>query len=399
MATQPINFDRLMQAMATSNAATADVAGFQEQRERANALRNTNYANTNNNPNQQPSWTGGLRDIFAGYRADKMDDEATKGLKLARAQLAEGPMAQARYDDQNRKEALARAKAKYDKEQLDAKTARELKAANRTEDQDRADDEWLQVLAIDPATGEEQRVRKNKRSGELQYINGDPITNARDWKETVTKTTDVPFGNSYGGKGNDRESREYWRSLDASSRAMNSLAGLSAADKTAMADKGKQTLKGLVGKAPELLVPAIRDLPGYPPAVKDVLIEIASMSAEQRHQLYGSAVTGGESMSSDEFIAALIKDGPDQLMAKLERNSISNGRNLLLADRDFGRNVYRQRLVEGNYFSPDSPIFQPSGRTVDQIGRDDALPTPSTTFDDPDEEAAYQAWKAGQGQK
>ena len=219
------------------------------------------------------------------------------------------------------------------------------KAAQDQLKRDREDAKVPLVTKVD-TKGDEHTVRYNAQTGKAYLDDGTEITDFSKWTDPATKTMDVERG-SYGGKTFDKKSVE---KLDAIN-AVDDIYGLMANVKPEQTDKmnslGQRvkmaSIASLVPK--EFTALAESAFAGYDEATQEMLISLNAASGEERHRLFGSALTDTEYKSTQSFLAATVGRGIPWMRNALEKTKRSNINALLSVDGSYNGNKYRNMLT------------------------------------------------------
>lgn len=86
------------------------------------------------------------------------------------------------------------------------------------------------------------------------------------------------------------------------------------------------------------------DLSGFSPEVKNFVVAVSRLSAEERHELFGAALTQGEAESSEDFLARVRGLSLDEMMARMGDTYSSNAEVLRVADTLGGGDKYSTAL-------------------------------------------------------
>jgi hypothetical protein len=216
------------------------------------------------------------------------------------------------------------------------------------------------VAYVDDKTGEQFQVTRyadGYKDGDLNHI-------SLKGKTAVPVKTEVGnvdlTGGGYGSSKDVTLQKAQYRGMWTANEIMGQANKFTTADKTQL-NSGLDRLKQLAikGFSPQLVKAFVsEELSGYSPAVKKFFVELSRMSAEERHALFGSALTKTETESSEDFMARVQGLSLDSLLSRIESGYRANERFLLSEDRVYDGNKWSENIARGQ-FTNMGPVSVP----------------------------------------
>lgn len=255
----------------------------------------------------------------------------------------------------------------------------------------RADEKRKTKNVVRPGTNKTEVVEVGPKG--VYYQGGVPVENQKDWIDAPTKTQEVTGAGGYGGKNDDKESRAYNNTIGNVDRVYGLLADVTPEQEDMLNSTSYRAKMALVETlTPEKFASLTKsEFAGYDPATRKMMIALHSMSSEERHRLFGSALTKPEIMSSQDFLANTIGKGVGFVRDALQDTKQKNVDMLLGVDEQYGSTKYKDMLVNNGTIPADYE------RTTFELGAEPATGSAvsSLVYDDPEKEALFQAYKAG----
>ena len=426
------DLDMLAQVLRGGSQGKAELAGLNEQFTRASDMRDNRTAKPNQYGYTSPMSV--MADVINQSRGRKDMRELAPQRAAARQKIAGAenafPLYQARQGQENFDTGEANklaATGRLAKAKLNAVTAKDAKAAELLAAAQAREDAQLtasqkyeaELLAAKDAKAAELLAAKNKQvaTAPVEYTDdkgkarqlsrledgkwadgtGAVVDSIAGWTKTPTSTkteTTQKHVGSYGGKTSDKNSEKNWSSIRRVDSVNERIARMTPEQAELFNSEGNKAKMAFIRTmAPDEFAAQIENqFSGYDAATQDMLNALNAMSAEQRHELFGSALTPTEYKSSQAFLASTVGRGLPWMQAAMERTKQNNVNDLLGADQAYTGNKYRTALTKAGIISDD---YQPAAYP---LGGQPSVGSALNTFED-GEEAEYQAWKATQGVK
>jgi hypothetical protein len=180
--------------------------------------------------------------------------------------------------------------------------------------------------------------------------------------ENPTETTDITqFG--YGDKAEDKIANDSLMLMGQANRVgtkANALPDSAKAELNSGAVRFGQWF--LDAATPQGLNALIKsEYSGYSPEAKSFLESLARMSAEERHALFGAALTEGEERSGAEFLAFVNGLSLDQIMSRAKDTFGSNREKLITQDNNRGGTRRQESIERNNWTAFDEQDTSQSG--------------------------------------
>jgi hypothetical protein len=307
------DLDMLANVLRSGAQGKADLAGLDEQYERAGALQNTQ--NSKGNKYGYSSPMGALADIINHTRGSTKRRELAPQRAAARQSVAESanafPMYQAQQSQENfdttegNKVAAAKGLAQAKMAAVQAKNLRE-------------DTKGTTITKVDP-NGQERTVIYHPQTN-VATVDGQAISDFSNWTDPVKKSKVANVGGAgYGNKDIDKSGRAALTAMSKTHRMASIGNKLNETDRAQLNDSSNLFKQVMVSTfTPSKLQALVKDnLSGYSQASKDFIVGVARMSAEERHELFGAALTPTEKESSEDFMARVEGLSFDQMMARM----------------------------------------------------------------------------------
>lgn len=243
-------------------------------------------------------------------------------------------------DQFNTTTGLAKAKAKAEKAKYDAEQLqRATNATHYTNDE----------------SGEKLKVYRNK-AGDLIDSESNLISSLKGYSKDATSTVALAqYG--YGNESEDKLAGEYFQLMGQANRVGTKV--------NELPDQARDELNSgkvrfgqwfLNTASPAGLSALIKsEYSGYSAESKSFLESLARMSAEERHSLFGAALTEGEERSGEEFLAFVNGLSLDQIMSRAKDTFSSNREKLLTQDNINGGTKRQQGMNNANWNAFDAP--------------------------------------------
>jgi hypothetical protein len=340
--------DDLQLTLDRGNAAKGSLAGLDEQYATAQALRNSAQPQINQYGTVSPFAV--LADVVGKSQGRKQMRELAPQRQQARADISSSasalPMYNARSAQEGRDQtqenfgvttglAKAKAKALADQQALDNQSV-----LNKRTTEDR----------VNPATNLPERVEVGG-DGEL-YTNGQRIANRNEWVNAPTKAeTRAVGGASYGDKDLDKRGNTAYINLGNVSRVTDRANKLSVEDKAALNDPKSRFREVLLDTFSPAKASALikEEFSGRSDEAKAFIQSVARMSAEERHELFGAALTQGEGESSKDFMARVEGLSLDPMLRTMRDSYDRNAGILRSVDELGGGRNYRGAVERAGY--------------------------------------------------
>jgi hypothetical protein len=368
----------------------ADLGGLNEDYARAENMRNTSNAKVNQYGTVSPfavmadvinqsrgrkdmreiapqrtaarSAVGNNANAFKLYQAREADAKNTRdqtnletdkatALKLSTAKEAQ------------RVEKLRLEKERYATQEGQDQTALELEASIREGEQNKmlsGATNWTNDI-----TGE--KLKTFRTANGLVDSEGNPVTSLKGFSEDAKETKDIL---EYGyGTAPDKEADKSFKIMALADRVgtkANALPDSAKAELNSGAVRFGQWF--LDAATPQGLGALIKSqYSGYSAEAKDFLVSLSRMSATERHELFGAALTEGEERSGEEFLAFVNGLNLDQIMSRARDTFESNGAILTAQDRSRNGTKRAESVANQNWtaFSPALQLAIPPPSGVD----------------------------------
>jgi hypothetical protein len=291
----------------------ADLAGLDEQFTRANAMRDSKGPQINQYGTVSPMAV--MANVINQSRGRKQARELTPQRAAARQSVAESanafPLHQARQQQENfdttelNKVAAAKGLAQAKMAAVQAKNLRE-------------DTKGTTITKVDP-NGQERTVIYHPQTN-AATVDGQAISDFSNWTDPVKKSKVANVGGAgYGNKDIDKSGRAALTAMSKTHRMASIGNKLNETDRAQLNDSSNLFKQVMVSTfTPSKLQALVKDnLSGYSQASKDFIVGVARMSAEERHELFGAALTPTEKESSEDFMARVEGLSFDQMMARM----------------------------------------------------------------------------------
>jgi hypothetical protein len=339
----------------------ADLGGLNEDYARAENMRNTSNAKVNQYGTVSPFAV--MADVINQSRGRKDMREIAPQRTAARSSVANNANALPLYRAQQMEQQNA-----YDKT-IDAQNQQNVVNARADTNANRALKQTMDAAELKAeqdkyASEQSQRATgptayTDKESGNTVYVSRDKAGNFINSEGTIlnslqgliekpTETTDITqFG--YGDKAEDKIANDSLMLMGQANRVgtkANALPDSAKAELNSGAVRFGQWF--LDAATPQGLNALIKsEYSGYSPEAKSFLESLARMSAEERHALFGAALTEGEERSGAEFLAFVNGLSLDQIMSRAKDTFGSNREKLITQDNNRG-GTRRQESIERN---------------------------------------------------
>jgi hypothetical protein len=301
------DLDMLANILRSGAQGKADLAGLDEDYARANAMRDNKGPQANQYGTVSPMSV--MANVINQSRGRKQARELAPQRAAARQSVAESanafPLHNARQSQEN-----------FDATELNklnaAKGLARAKLAKRTIS-DR----------INPDTGAVERVETDE-NGNL-YREGVNVGDSSQWVKAPTKsnTTNTP-GGGYVDKAANARAETGIKTLGRLNSALGYVAKLDEKTTTRLNSTKERLIKFGTGMLPSELKQLVQGERESDPQVKKYFSYLSGLSGEQRNELFGSALTEVEKMSSDEFLAGVMTLTLDDQTSRL-RNGVKDG--------------------------------------------------------------------------
>ena len=395
------NLEQLSLALRNNSQAEADLLGLNEQYSDATKLRDSRGAKINQYGSVSPFSV--IADTINNSRGRRDVRELAPQRKTARENIAANKYALPLYKAQQEQNALDLAANRYETEQKQLTQALDLEAGRyatgQTQDQNALDLEAGQyatgqtqdqaALDLEASRYEAKQATLLKKSlakeaqenaalalaaekyeaeqgarigSPTNYTNSTtgvklkvwntkkglvdsrnrPVTSLEGFDKDATKTTQVPNFNGYGNDITDKLATNHALLMGSADRVGAKANALSA---TAVAEidsgsvrLGEFLLDTFTPKKANAMVKS--EFSGYSPEAKDFLVGLARMSADERHELFGAALTEGEELSGEKFLAFVQGLTLEQIMSRVGDTYRNNEDKLRSLDAINGGNKY-----------------------------------------------------------
>ena len=258
---------------------------------------------------------------------------------------------------------LGRDKYNLDQKRLDEtiETRKGLAQAKLLAEQDRQareDKKGQEIAKIDPS-GKEHTLVYRPQTNEF-LLNGKAVDDIGDWTNPAKKTQEVTQGTSY-------------KNLDIDKRATDSIALMGGAHRiaslgSALPDQAKAELNSGSTRLREIMLDTFSpdnakaliksEFSGFSPEAKDFIVSISRLSAKERHDLFGSALTQTENESAGDFLNRVKGVSLDQMLSRTKDIYDYNDNLLTSYDIAGGGGKLRDAIVKsgwGEAFKPKAP--------------------------------------------
>jgi hypothetical protein len=214
--------------------------------------------------------------------------------------------------------------------------------------------------------------------GRWKDENRNIITSIAGWTKAADKTADVTKTVGYGNTHQDKEALKTLMMMGKAERVGAQANGLSSEAKAELND-GNVRLKEVLlntfspSKAKALIKSAYS---GYSDEAKNFIVSLSRMSAEDRHALFGAALTQGEAESSEDFLARVEGLTLDQMMYRLSDTFGKGQRELEAIDLLGGGTQYADAVGRSGWDAFNTDPTQPKViGTPDANQAEDGMPT------------------------
>ena len=345
MALNPL--DPLTAALQRKSQAKANLEGVNEDYSRATALRDQDLMGSYN-PKLGNYGTGDLGTVLRGVESIMAGNKA-KELKpqrmAARQEVANTENALPLWNAGRMVQKEATEQARYDQTAL-AAAAKEAKLdaryTNARESKDLIDPNDNTTGRFD--VGPDGKVYKN--GVEV----GDRSAYVTAPTSTKTKTKAMLGGSGYGSNLDDRAvpKLEIMGKANRVAKIGNSLSPESKAKLNDSSNLLKQVM--LSSFSPSKASALIKnEFSGYGQDAKDFIVAVSRLSAEERHELFGSALTQTEKESSEDFLARVEGLSLDQMLSRLGDTYLANQDSLKTYDNVGGGTSYLDMVAKSGW--------------------------------------------------
>ena len=316
--------EELSLALRNTSQGKADLMGLDEDYARATKLRDT----TLSKPDQygQLSPLMAMADVLRQSKG-RRDMRQLKPQRVnARNMIASGENAGTLYNARFAQDRATEADRQFGvTEENKVRAANSLaraKVAARKEKYGREDATGALVSKMSP-DGAEHTVRYNKHTKKA-YLDGEEITDFSKWTDPPTRTIEFP-GGGYDDKGANKRAEEQIITLGNIDTAIGLTNQFSPETLERLNSVPERIKKGLIeGVLPSKAAEFVKDWREKDPAVKQYFTFLNSLSADQRHALFGAALTDVENRSANSFLAGVAMLPIDVQVQRL-RDGITKG--------------------------------------------------------------------------
>lgn len=383
--------DRLTLSLANASKGKANLAGLDEQYDESKRLRDSQSAQINQFGTVSPfavladvvnSSRGrqGMREVEPQRSAARTAiSESENALPLYQAKMAQQKTAYDKTQDAQAQENTDRtfgegqrqfglsqaAATQRAADKLAAEQARHKKLDDRyTTEQGQRSTEAKYYTNDD--TGEAIKAYRTK-GGDLIDSEGNKIDSLKGWSVDPTATK-IATNFGYGYDKQDKQAVDAALLMGKADRIGRKV--------NALSPQARQELDSFMIRSQDFLLDTFTpqkanaliksELSGYSDEAKNFLESLARMSAEERHELFGAALTEGEELSGEKFLAFVNGQPLSRIMNRAKDVYDSNFENLKTLDAVFKGDKY-QRIVK----DADWKAFTPAAAAQDSPGQKD----------------------------
>jgi hypothetical protein len=250
-------------------------------------------------------------------------------------------------------------KSKYDAEQL-AEAAKEATEKSRYEDEQKTKNN---IRKSEDLMGSDGVVRRHDVGPDGRvYLNGVEVGNRSDYTKAPTKTQETKGGSGYGDNLDNRAipKLETMGQANRVAKIGNTLSPESKAKLNDSSDLLKQVM--LRSFSPRGAAALIKNrFSGYDQDAKDFIVSISRLSAEERHKLFGSALTQTEKESAQDFMDRVEGLSLDQMLSRLGDTYRANEDSLITYDNVGNGTSYADIVARSNWNQFDKSVGVPGG--------------------------------------
>jgi len=342
------------------------LAGLDEQYEQAQAR---GVATTKQDRYGQVSPLSVLADVVRQSKSRKDLRGLTQARDETRGRIADNKNARALYELNRQQERDNVSDSQFEtthglNKARQAETARQNQIAN-----DRYTTEQNQVeTAPVEYTDAEGNTRQLVSLGNGKWMdeNRQVIDSIAGWTKAADKTADTTKTVGYGNAAQDKEALKSLMMMGKAERVAAQGNALSSEAKAELNDGNVRFKEVLLNtfspsKAKALIKSSFS---GYSDEAKNFIVSLSRMSAEDRHALFGAALTQGEAESSEDFLARVEGLTLDQMMYRLSDTFNKGQRELEAIDLLGGGSQYADAVSRSGwnaFNTPDTATPQEGG--------------------------------------
>lgn len=340
--------EALQKLMQQGLSAKANLAGLDEQQATAAALRDT--PRYTGNAKGQKTAMGSIANLIRRNTGKQQIAELAPQREAARADMANAATALPMYNAKIAADKVAQDQANFDSTSAAAIEAARVKAAQEANIRNAKGSEMVKVAP----DGTEHTVAYNADT-RTAYLNGKAIDNFGDWTDPAAKTKAMA-GAGYGNTDLDKRAIEKMEIMGKANRVAKIGNGLSPKSKAQLNDAGDMLKQVMLSSfSPSSAAALIKnEFSGYDQDAKDFIVAVSRLSSEERHALFGSALTQTEKESSEDFLARVNGLSLDQMMSRLGDTYNANFNAIKTYDNFGGGTSYQDAVARSKWgqFTP-----------------------------------------------
>lgn len=360
------NIEELQRALRQGSDAKARLSGLDEQYQQA---QDRGVATTKKDQYGQVSPLSVLADVVGQSRSRRDMRELTPQREAARSNIAQNEHAGALYNavrqqkrDNVSDEQFGITHGLNKARQAEVARQNQIKNDRYTTEQGQVKTPPVQY------TDAEGNTRQLVSLGDGRWMdeNRNIITSIAGWTKAAEKSI-TSDGNGYTDKSANARAEKAINSLGAANRAVGLYRDLAPETLARLSSRSSR-----VGKtAMNMLLP--KDVASYvksevekDPQVKQYFSALAKMSAEERHAMFGGALTTYEGMSGDDFLAFVINMTPAEQQQRVQNSVAGWKQQLKTADSVHGGKAtkYQNALAAQGYKNLTFDTNEPQGGSV-----------------------------------